>query len=69
MHDDDIEGENGVRQATEGTNHLQHSASEEVTFHGENHNAGMRRVACYTQPQGRSELTERKNSYSDSYEI
>lgn len=30
MHGDDIEGENGVRQATEGTNHLQHSASEEV---------------------------------------
>lgn len=29
MHDDDIKGGNGVRQATIGTNHLQHSASEE----------------------------------------
>lgn len=83
MHDDDIKGENGVRQATEGTNRLQHSASKEVHSNPQlstekitmaecsarNVPRGMFRAARYTQPQGRSELTDRKNSYSERYEI
>lgn len=42
---------------------------EQFQAQRENNNAEIHWVVRYSQPQGRSKLTARKNLYSGSYEI